>query len=207
MLGVFLTLTRAVWLGAAIAAPLALLAARETRRYLLPGALIVLVIVIGSLAVIPGLQHRVQSRSDDQQPLYDRRNSNAAATRMIEARPLLGFGWARFRDQSGDYYRQAADYPLSRIRDLHNVYLLTAVELGLVGAALWLFALIAGIGGAIGRRGPPELRPWKIGLIAMAACLTVAWLSAPSAFVLPTLLIWAWAGVAWGRELPSERPA
>jgi O-antigen ligase len=204
MLGVLLTVTRAIWLGAGIAAPLALLSTRETRRYLVPGILATLVVVLGALATIPGLAHRVQKRSDAQQPLYDRKNSNAAALRMIDARPLVGFGWGRFRHDSQAYYRQSQDYPLSGVRDLHNVYLSNAVELGLIGGGLWLLALLAGIGGAIFRRGPPELRPWKVGLIAMATCLAVAWATAPSAMVLPTLLLWTWAGIAWGREAPEQ---
>jgi O-antigen ligase len=122
---------------------------------------------------------------------------------MIDAKPLVGFGWGHFRHDSFDYYRQSQDFPLSAVRDLHNVYLSNAVELGLIGAALWLVAVVAAIGGAIVRRGPPELRLWKIGLIAMAVGLAVAWATAPSAMVLPTLLLFLWAGIAWGREPAS----
>jgi O-antigen ligase len=209
LLGVVLSLTRAVWLGAAVGSPLALLAGRETRRYLVPAILVAFVLVIAAFATIPGLQHRVQKRTDSKQPLWDRRNSNAAAVRMVEARPLVGFGWGRFSKDSFEYYKQGPDFPLTGVRDLHNVFLSNAVELGLIGAGLWALAYLAAIGGAIAKRGPPELRPWKIGLLACALGLAVAWSTAPSAYVLPTLLLFAWAGIAWGgrEETPTARSA
>src|SRR3712207_1471790 len=53
--GVFFTLTRAVWAGAVIAGFLSLMLLRELRRYLIPVALVGAVVVVGGLAVIPGL--------------------------------------------------------------------------------------------------------------------------------------------------------
>lgn len=205
MLGCLLTVTRIVWLAAAIASPLALLAAREARRYLVPAMLTVAAIVLAALAVIPGLSGKVETRqNDNSETFWARQNSNAAAVRMIEDRPLLGFGWGRFGAESGPYYRQSQDYPLTFLSDLHNVYLANAVELGLVGAMLWIAALAWSVGGAIVRRGPPELQPWKIGLIAAAAGLLISWLTAPAEYVFPTLLMWLWAGVAWGAHAPQS---
>lgn len=204
LLGVLLTLTRAVWLGALVASPLALLIARETRRFLVPGALAALVIVFGAFAAIPGLQDRAEKRRTDQQPVWDRQNSNAAALRMLEDKPLFGFGWSRFKEESPAYYRQSNDYPLGATGNLHNVYLSHAVALGLVGFVLWAAALLAALGGAIVRRGPPELYPWKVGLIAVALCVMVEWATAPARYVLPTLLLWLWAGIAWGPRSASQ---
>jgi O-antigen ligase len=198
LLGVLFTVTRTVWIGAAVGMLLALLATRETRRFLLPAGAAALVLVLGAFATVPGLQSRAQKRTDDQAPLYDRRNSNAAAVRMVEAKPLFGFGWGRFRQESFDYYKQSPDYPLSAVPDLHNVYLSNAVELGLVGAGLWMVAILAAIGGALARPGPPDVRAWKVGLVALAASLFVAWGTAPSSYVAPTLILWTWAGIVWG---------
>jgi O-antigen ligase len=117
---------------------------------------------------------------------------------MLSERPLLGYGYGRFPADSGKFYRQSLDYPLSFVPSLHNVYLANAVELGLIGAVLWLFAVGVAIIGSITRRGPPALRPWKIGLMAWAACYAVSALSTPLSFAAPTLLLWTWAGVARG---------
>ena len=205
LLGVLFALTRAVWLGALIASPLALLATRETRRFLVPGALVGLVLVFGAFALVPGLQDRAEKRRSDKQPVWDRQNSNAAAWRMLEDRPLFGFGWARFKKDSPPYYQQSNDYPLGSFGNLHNVYLANAVALGLVGFVLWVAALATAIGGAIVRRGPPELTPWKIGLIAITVCVLVEWATAPGRYVFPTLLMRTWAGVAWGPRSSEER--
>lgn len=197
-LGTLLCLTRAVWLAAIIATPLTLLAARELRRYLLPLVAAGFVLVVGAFALVPGLYHRATERKNEQRPIYDRKNSNAAALRMIQDRPLLGFGWGRFEDESKPFYRDSGNYPLTTVRQLHNIFLSNAVELGLIGASLWLVALLAGIGGAVMRRGPPELRPWKIGLIAVAIAMVAVGAAAPLGNPLPWLLTWTWAGVAWG---------
>jgi O-antigen ligase len=207
MLGTLFSLTRAVWIGAAVGAPLALASVRQTRRFLVPVMAAGLVLVALALAAIPGLAARVdRRRNDNTETVWARRNSNAAAIRMVEARPLLGFGWGRFAKDSTPYYRQSQDYPLTLLPALHNVYLQNAVELGVIGVSLWVFALLWAIGGAILRRGPPELRPWKIGLLALALGQLAAWATAPARYVLPTILLWLWAGVAWGgREDQSAR--
>jgi putative inorganic carbon (HCO3(-)) transporter len=205
LLGVVLTLTRAVWIGAGAGSLIALLAYRPTRRFVVPAAVACFALVVVALAVIPGLSDRVDTRLADQQPVWDRKNSNSAAVRMIGERPLFGFGWGKFPEESPNFYRQADDYPLSAVSELHNVYLSNAVELGVLGAALWLAGLIAAIAGSIVRRGPPELLPWKIGLVAVAVSVAVAWATAPSSYVLATMLLFLWAGVARGLD-PFQRP-
>lgn len=201
LLGVVLALTRAVWIGAAVATPVALAAARETRRFVVPALLVGALIWIAALATIPGLQARVDERKNaNKETVWSREDSNAAALRMIDDRPLLGFGWGMFDVRSGPYYRQTQDHPLTFVpyNNLHNVYLQNAVELGLIGGVLWLVGLLAAVGVAILRRGPPELRPWKIGLLALALAEFIAWATVPAEYVMPTLLLWLWAGVAWG---------
>ena len=197
-LGVLLTVTRAAWLGAVAGTLIALMAARETRRYVVPAIAVSLLGVVVAFAAVPRLHERAQKRADDQRPLWDRQNSDSAALRMIAARPVLGFGWGRFRTDSFDFYRQSPDHPLSFVRNLHNVYLSVAVELGLLGTELWLLAIAVVLFGAIMRRGPPELRTWKLGLIAVATSYAVTAASSPLQYAGPTLLLWTWAGVAWG---------
>ena len=194
-LGILLTVTRAAWIAAGAGGIIAMLAVREARRYMVPMLALGAVGVITAFAVVPGLQNHARERTHDDKPLWDRENSNAAALRMIAARPLLGFGWGRFTEESLFYYRQARDYPLTGVRNLHNVYLANAVDLGLLGAALWLLATVVALGGSIARRGPPELRSWRVGFVAVAACYAISALSTPLTFALPTLLLWTWGGL------------
>lgn len=196
-LGTLLTLTRAAWLSAIVATVVTLLFARETRRLVVPALVAGTATVLLAFAVIPGLEHRAISREKNQYPLWDRRNSNAAALRMVAARPLVGFGWGKYSESSLPYYRQSQDYPLTIISNVHNVYLANATELGIIGAALWLVSLLLAVGRGVLRRGPPELRPWRVGLLALWVSYAVVAFTTPLGFALPTMLLWAWAGVTW----------
>lgn len=197
LLGTLLTVTRSIWIGTIAGSILALLAARESRRYVPAAVAGGAAIVLLAFAAIPGLQQQASERRENDRPVWDRQNSNAAALRMIEEKPTFGFGWGTYRVKSVDFYRQSEDIPLTFIRDVHSVYLSNAVELGLLGAGLWAIALIWAVGGAITRRGPPDLRPWKIGLIATLTMYLVVAGVTPLSFTLPTLLLWGWAGMCW----------
>jgi O-antigen ligase len=199
-LGILFTVTRGAWLSSGMGAILALLAAREARPFLFPAIAAAALGVVLAFALVPGLQHKASSRASSEAPIWDRRNSNSAALRMVHDRPLVGFGWGTYQYYSFPYYRQSQDFPLTFVRGLHNVYLANAVELGLAGAALWLFGLVVALGGSIARRGPPELRVWKLALIALCASVLVSMASTPFAFAMPTLLLWTWAGIARGES-------
>jgi O-antigen ligase len=196
--GILLTVTRASWIAGGAATLLTLILVRETRPFAIPAAGVVGVGVLLAFAVVPGLQNKAEERANDDKPVWDRQNSTAAALRMLQERPLLGYGWGRFAPDSRRFYRQPLDYPLTFQRNLHNVYLANAVELGLIGGLLWLVATIVAVVGSILRRGPPELRIWKIGLMAWAICYAISALSTPLGYALPTTLLWTWAGVARG---------
>jgi putative inorganic carbon (hco3(-)) transporter len=205
LFGVLLSLTRAPWVAAIAGSVIALLVPRQTRRLVIPSAALVAVGIVVAFAAVPHLQARATGRANDQQPIWDRKNSDAAALRMIAARPVLGFGWGRFAYDSIDYYRESQDYPLTLVPEVHNVYLDNAVSLGLVGAGLWLAACGIVLLGGVWRRGPPVLRPWKIGLLAVGISYGVNAMLTPLGFALPTLLLWVWAGIAWGPD--SAEPA
>jgi O-antigen ligase len=196
MFGTVFTLTRAIWLSSVIAALVALLVARELRRYLLPSLAVGAVAVLAALAFVPSLQDDAQARQADQRPIWDRYNLLAAGERMIAEKPLFGFGWDTADEEITDYFRQADTFPLTGdgLR-IHNVFVANAVELGLVGAALWVVTLLAAIGTAILRRGPPELRPWRIGLIAVAVQWLIVANFVPLFFAFPNMILWVWAGV------------
>jgi putative inorganic carbon (hco3(-)) transporter len=199
LLGAFFTLTRSVWVGVAASGLVTLLLAREVRRYLVPAILACALLVGGALVVIPGLEGKVTERSERQSSLWDRRNSNAAAVRMLEAKPLVGFGWNHFEADSLPYYRLAADYPLTAVRQVHNVFLSNAAELGLIGGSLWLLALLVAVAVPLVRPPPPGLRHWRVGLLAIATMWVVVANFAPLSQVFANLLLWTWAGVMWSK--------
>jgi len=200
-LGAFLTLERGVWIAAAAAVAAAALAAPELRRRLLPGVAVCALLIGGALIVFPAIAGHASARAADQTSVWDRQNQTATAMRMIQARPLFGFGWDNYENVSLGYFRQAPNYPMTGYADsgallpLHDTYLSNAVELGLVGVMLWIACLCWGLGGAIFSRGPDDLRPWKLGLLALAVFFCVLAGFDPLQQNFTQLLLWTWAGL------------
>jgi O-antigen ligase len=151
----------------------------------------------------------VQARGNNQQTVWDRKNLARAAVNMTEERPLLGFGWDQFSRKSPDYFEQADDYPLTEnisIVRVHSVALTYAADLGLIGLLLWTCALVAGVGGALTTRGPPDLMLWRAGLLATAVCYVIVTNFTPPS-VFPNLSLWLLAGVVWSGRYESTREA
>jgi putative inorganic carbon (hco3(-)) transporter len=205
IVGAFLSLERSVWIGAVLGTTVAMLTSRRLRAYLAPMAVAMALAVATSLAVIPGLSQLVSERVNDPSALWDRKNLDRAGINMLAAKPLFGFGWSRFVTYSGDYFEQAADYPLTAAGvnpnddrfGLHNTPLTYGVELGLIGLTPWLLGLALGVGGALASRGPPDLLAWRVGLLAVAlAFLAVVNAVPPSAW--PTRSLWLLAGAVYG---------
>ncbi|HKP17779.1 MAG TPA: O-antigen ligase family protein [Gaiellaceae bacterium] len=214
-LGALFTLQRAIWIGTALASVFTLLALRRLRRYVLPTFAAGIALVIGSLALVPGLEAKVVGRGTDRQPIYDRLNLNEAAFGAVGAHPLTGLGWHRFLDRNVDFFQQAADRPLIQTatvtqvlkvdiarEPVHNVFLGYAAELGLVGLSLWLLALAFGVGGALRTRPPPPLAYWRAGLVALTIAVLFASATVPPANF-PMLILWLWAGVVWAGRAPE----
>jgi putative inorganic carbon (HCO3(-)) transporter len=210
LFGCLLTLERGVWIATIAAVLVVALATQTGRRWLLPGAAIVAIAVAGAFALSPQLRERVSQRATYQQSLWDRKNQTAAGIRMVEARPLFGFGFGRYAEESVDYFRQPADYPMSgyyhgvtiglpdEILPIHNTYLSYAVELGLVGLVLWLASLAWAVGEAVLAPGPASLRPWKLGLLAIAVFFLVVSFVDPHTAPFPMVVLFVWAGLARG---------
>ncbi|HEX6688729.1 MAG TPA: O-antigen ligase family protein [Solirubrobacterales bacterium] len=208
LFGCFATLERGVWIATLLGIVVASLATRTGRRRLLPGLLIAAVAIGGALAASPSLSEKASARAGYERSVWDRKNQTAAGLRMLAAKPLFGFGLGRYKDDSLEYFRQPRDYPMTGrvaidsvgipevVQPLHNLYLGYAVELGLVGFSLWFASLLWGVGGAIFARGPAELRPWKLGLLAIAVFLLAVTAVNPNQPPFTSLLLWTWAGVA-----------
>ncbi len=108
---------------------------------------------------------------------------------------------------SPPYFRRNPNYPLTAVGyPLHNVILSWAVDLGLVGATLWALALLLGVGGAFLTRGPPDLAPWKYGLLGVFAGYLVIANSIPP-MLFTNLVPWILAGVVFsGRYATDQSP-
>lgn len=238
LLGTFMSLERGVWIGAVAGAVAVAVAAREVRRWVIPGTVISAVVIGAALTLFPSsLGAATTTRINNRYSVWDRENQTGAAMRMIEDKPLLGFGWNNYVNTALPYFRQSPNYPLvgypsslnpaalgsTAPRDpvtgrtvpvglsslslgLHDTYLAYAVELGLIGACLWLATVVWGLGGVLLRRGPPELRPWRLGLLALTVCYLVIAAVDPLNQNFTQLLVWTWAGVAVGEPL-AHRPA
>jgi O-antigen ligase len=209
-LGVIFTLTRAVWVAAVVGTLAAILVSPRTRNLIAPTVIIGVVVVLAVVFFVPGLSSKVQGRAQDQLPVWDRYNTNDAAVRMVEAKPIFGFGWQTFVSKGPAYLRQASSYPLTGAgNEVHNVFLSHAAELGLVGFLLWTLALFSAVGGAIVRRGPPDLAPWRSGLVAIFVAFLVVANLGPLSYAFPNLLLWTWAGIAGAdhylRPLDADR--
>jgi putative inorganic carbon (HCO3(-)) transporter len=203
--GTLLTLERSVWTGAAVASVVTLVSFPRLRRIAFPVIATGAAATLVALVLIPGLSAKVQSRASEEGPVWDRQNLTVAALNMVSARPLLGFGWSRFQADSGPYFRQSLNYPLTATSiDVHNYFLTYAVELGLVGLLIWLTGLLMGGIGALAARGPPELEPWRMAFLAIAVCFLLVANSVPPT-VFQNEAFWLWAGVLWGARNYSPR--
>jgi len=207
--GTIFTLTRAVWLATIVATLVAMLFNHRTRALLAPTLGVALAALALAVFFVPGFAHSAHQRQNDQLPIWDRYNSNAAAIRAIEANPLFGVGWQAWQQRNTPYLKQSPNYPLTGDAiEIHNVALSHAAELGLVGAGLWTAAFVAGIGGAIFRRGPAELDPWRLAMVAIAVNWMVVAGFGPLSYPFPNLLLWLWAGIcSLGHLSTREDPA
>lgn len=211
-LGCFCSLERGVWIAAAAGLLAAGLLAPELRRRLAPAAVVGVLLIGGALVVFPALSSHASERANDRTSVWDRQNQTAAAVRMIAARPLFGFGWDNYRNVSVEYFRQARTYPMTGFSNLdvplplHDTYLSNAVELGLVGSALWLGSVLWGLGGTALRASSAELRPWKLGLVAIAVFFCVLAFFDPLQQNFTELLLWTWAGLCLAEPLTGAAP-
>lgn len=206
--GTIFTLTRAIWLATVVATLLAMLCSEQTRRFLRPALVVGAVVVFAAFTLVPGFADQASERQSSQRPLWDRYNTNRAAINAVQDEPLFGIGWDRFQAESSDYFQLADNYPLTGTTiKIHNVLLSHVTELGLIGGALWLLAVVLALGGAVIRPGPADLDPWRLAMIAIGAHWAIVGSFGPLGYAFPNLLVWTWAGLCSIGHLSSERSA
>lgn len=214
--GIFFTLTRSIWLAAVIGVLVVVAREPRLRVFTVAGA-VAAVLALGVLfAAAPGVLDATTERAETSRSVYDRLNANAAAMRVVAARPVAGVGYRQFHEVEAEWVRQSDDYPITAVGiDVHNVLLGHAAELGIIGAALWLAVLgtaaAAGMAGRPRVSDDPDLHAYRL----LAAGFGLAWITVsllvPISYSLPTTLLWLAIGIVadpsrlgW-RQLP-QRP-
>ncbi len=205
-IGVFLTLTRAVWIGAAAGLVVASVVDTRVRRRVLA------LLVIGSLGVvaallIPEVRTRVLDRVNTTSSIWDRLNMYSAGFRVLAEHPVFGIGWVNFPQYSLLAMRQAAGYPITAVGlEIHDVFLARLVDFGLVGGSLTILALVWIILCGC-RRVSPELESWRVGFLTYSAMFVSVAAFAPLAAPEPTLAFWLLAGIATRDQFSVPRHA
>lgn len=205
LVGTLLTLERSVWLAAVLATITAVAFLGQGRRMFVRIVPALVIVFAVALAAIPNLGSQVSDRFGGQQSVWDRKNMNRAALNMVEARPMFGFGWNEYSKQHANYFQQSPNYPLTggSVDNAHNLFLLFAAELGILGVGLWLLGLGLMVTGALAVRGPPDLDLWRMGLIPITIfIIAILNFVPPNAFA--PLALCLWAGVVWSNRY-SER--
>jgi len=204
----FFTLTRGVWIGGFVGVVAAMMLQKHTRRIIVPVLVAGAILVAGTLAVSPTIRADAIGRAEQQSPIWDRQNTDLAALRIIEQKPLTGVGWENFINVSANYMVQQPGYPITGLGiEVHNVFLSHAAELGIPGLLLWLSAFVGALRWAFVPRGlrrrgkavkeppDPELRLWQVTGFAIVLCFLVIADLAPFSEALPNALLWMWLGI------------
>lgn len=133
---IILSFSRAVWLVGLIIGFLAILKhfrGEEKKKHLRGVVLLTLLVTIG-------LFFSFAKNLSGQEFLVQRFSLAQIALKMIEANPFVGVGLNNFIPQLPNYWQQ---YGMTYwLQPVHNIYLLVAVEAGLVGWLIFLWFLI-----------------------------------------------------------------
>lgn len=199
LLGVFFTLTRSLWIGALVGTLVALGTQRRLRVKVLAAAVGLVVAIAGAVLLIPALNAAVQTRLSDGRSADDRLNALNAGIRALESHPLFGVGYQNFPAHEVDWLWQGDTLPVTQTSiAVHNVVVGHAVELGVVGAGLWVASLLLVISAASVGRDHRNRRAWlplRLGVLAH----TVAWITVsmfvPITYSLPCSLLWLLLGL------------
>ena len=133
--GVAISLSRGSWLGAAfVFVGLAVMYRGVAARLLA-----ILVVVLAALLVAPGSPlASVSERLGDVDTAESRLLTNNAALRMIQERPLTGFGYGNFESFDESFKVRIGDIPVQE-GSAHQTYLALAAENGLPALGLYMF--------------------------------------------------------------------
>ena len=136
-IGVFLSFSRGSWLGAVVAGVGLLFAYPKIALRSLLLLLVVLAVLGGG--ILSDQMAFAQERLASESTARDRLVIWDAGLRLIEARPLFGWGYGNYGLYAGQLQRRVLNYVTENPHASHNSYIGLAAELGL--PALFLFML------------------------------------------------------------------
>ncbi len=177
MAGVFFTLTRGVWLAAAISVFLVMWipANIKQRSLMMAAGMMVMVVFLGFFSdKLQGFKRDKNvtayemSQSAGLRPLLA-----TVALKMAQDRPVFGCGFGQYSKHKIDYHFDSDKQPLRKVMPYmqHNVFLNYLCELGMVGVLLLLALLVGFMRSAWAAWRNPHCSLWhkQIGLVALAS--------------------------------------
>lgn len=186
-IAIILSFSRAVWLVGLIVGFLALLkhfGGGGKRKYLRVG--VVLLVLLIAIGVFFSFAKNLSGK----EALSQRFSLAQIAIKMIKAHPLVGVGLNNFIPQLPNYWQQfGMTYWLQPV---HNIYLLVATEIGLVGLLIFLWLLILTFKKLL------VANRWPL-IIALSVILVLGffdhyWLTLQQSQLLLTIVL----GLSWG---------
>ena len=146
LMGVSVTYTRGAWLGVVLAAPLLLRATVVYKRDKPGSVLLAMMVGLGLVLCLTAVlsSTMTQSRVGNEETVRYRFNVWASALEMVKSRPLLGFGFGRFRENVDDYPSPLHSGPSIKWKGAvaHNTPISIIAEQGLIGFVLYLLTFV-----------------------------------------------------------------
>ncbi len=199
--GVYLTLTRACWLGMLLSGFVAVLGFPRLRKFFIPGVVLAGVAVLALVAI----KSQGEVRLTQMDPIYSRLHIYNASFHMLVDKPFLGHGFDNFRNVSPQYFSSIKGIPYSGETIVpHDTFLGLLVELGLIGfiplALIYIFLWRDSL--QLFRRLPPEGMLGKYFIVAFWGVGTVFLVNMQFIdmryFVFPNAIFFLLAGVMAG---------
>jgi hypothetical protein len=216
-LGVVVTMTRSVWIGAGLGTliVIALPASRRWRIGLAGGVLAVAALAATRLeSLVAFKRDRGLSAQETAESVKLRPVLAAVAWRMFCDRPAFGCGFGQYREQSRDYLGdRTSELPLEKARPYvqHNTFLALLTETGLAG--LGLFAILLAMWGydawRLWRSAESPLWARQFGLLFLAVVANYvvnAMFHDMAITAMANMLLFFTAGINAGLRARASRP-
>jgi O-antigen ligase len=131
------TFTRGVWLAAVlVVVATAIVHPHQLRRVAL--AVVPIIVVLLLTGAASGQIRTIEARFGNEQTALSRLPVALASWRMLEEKPLTGWGFGNFDEFDRDFQAEASGFFPEKDHSSHNLYLTLLAEQGLIGTLLFL---------------------------------------------------------------------